>query len=475
MTEHKEFYSVPKYKSLYTGLLKNILLGVLLAVLVWGVITLPSTYIINRYYADEEMQAKRREEYISDLQEYALTNHITLDSSNEIAEWIRRNPYVYLLVYQGSDDKTPSADNVAIAPGAKDKLTEYSGTRIGESLDRNQLIAAARSHGYERIYLSDGSVIVAIAEYTENLYFTAFDIIGFMAAVITFLLMLVRYIRIVIERIKRFESDITIVSEIDMNYEIISEGADEIANLSKQVETMRRTMLDHIKSEQEAREANTELITSISHDIRTPLTVIMGYIEMMKDHSNGDEAMENYILATESTALRLKQLSDEMFKYSLLFGDTDKILKLEEYDAITLFDQLLSEHILLMRERGYDIRLFEVGKTIEDGSVVKTDPQNLMRIVDNIFSNMSKYADKDHTIMINKGMVGSNLVIEFKNKISENIDGAESNGIGLKTCLRLGSLVAKKFEYEKDDDFFICRLIMKISKPEEVSENNDLL
>ena len=463
MTKNKEYGSVPKYRSLYIGLFYNILLGILLGFLVWGVITLPATYLIKRYYVSEEKQVERRTDYLEDLSSYVIENNVTLDNSSLVSDWILKNPYVFLLVYQSNAEKNPSSDDEAIAPGVTDSLIIHRGSRIDESIDRTQLVYSARSHGYYRLDLVDGSVIVAISEYTENFYYAAVGFISILAALIAFFLMLVRYIRIVIERIKRFESDVTIVSEIDMNYEIICEGADEITNLSEKVETMRRKMLDHIKNEQDARAANTELITSISHDIRTPLTVIMGYLEMMKEHDN-DEVMESYVSATESTALRLKQLSDDMFRYSLLFGDSDKAVKLEEYDAITLFDQLLSEHIFLMRERGYDICLDETGGEVKEGSVLLTDPQNLMRIVDNVFSNMSKYADKDHPVFITKGVVGRNMIIEFKNKITANSEGAESNGIGLKTCRRLGELVAKRFEYEKDGEFFICRLVMELKE-----------
>lgn len=467
MIEYKEQGGIRAHRSLYHGLFYNIVIGILLAVTVYFAIRIPSFYIIRHYYITEEMSHSRREEYLADLQTFVLKEHIDLETSDRIGEWVRDNPYVYLLVYQGSAESGEYSGNQNIAPGAKDKLSELSGSRIDESLDRDDLIADARSHGYHLITLLDGNVIVAITEYTENLYYAVFAGISIAAAGLTFILMLVRYIRVIIDRIKRFASDVTIVSEMDMNYEIVSEGKDEIAGLSKNVETMRRTMLDHIKSEQEAREANTELITSISHDIRTPLTVLMGYIEMMKDNGCYDETMKSYIDATESTALRLKQLSDDMFKYSLAFGDTKKSVKLEEYDAGVLFDQLLSEHILLLSEKGYDIRVKALGPELREGSLVRTDAPNLMRIVDNVFSNMGKYADISYPINIVTVLKDDRMTVEFSNRIRKDTEGAESNGIGLKTCVRLASLVADGFEYEKGEENFTCRLHLKIALPKE--------
>ena len=418
------------------------------------------------------MQKNRREEYLSDLSEYVYEKQITLETSEQIGGWVRDNPYVYLLVYQSAmNTETASYSPMEnVRPSEKDKIIELAGSRIDESLDRDELLAAAAKNGYYKIELVDCSVIVAINEYTENLYLVTFNFISIMAAILTFLLAIVGYVRVLIERIKRFEGDVTIVSEIDMGYEIVSEGRDEIANLSTKVETMRRTMLDHIKSEQEAREANTELITSISHDIRTPLTVLMGYIEMMKDHTEGDETMQSYIEATENTAMRLKHLSDDMFKYSLAFGDTKKSVRLDEYDFLTLSEQLFSEHFLLMRENGYDIRVEVTGEEIKEGTTVYTDASNLMRIVDNVFSNLRKYADIDSPVVFVMHSDGSTMTLECRNRIRANTEGAESNGIGLKTCVRLGSLVARKFEYKADGELFVCRLVLDIRPPKEKTE-----
>ena len=465
LTDRKKFDRYRGQRSLYLGLLNNILIGIFLAIFVFFLVLVPSTYVIKKYYLAYDLQAKRHAEYVESLQNYVMAEGVDLENSDEIAEWVRENPYVYLLVYQGSENQE-FTDKTNVVPGAKDKFSELSGSRIDDSMARDELLADARAGGYHLISLTDGQVIVALSEYSENLYLSIFRAASFASAGITFILMLVRYIGMLINRIKRFASDVTIVSELDMNYRIVSEGKDELAGLSDNVENMRQTMLRHIENEKEAMAANTELITSISHDIRTPLTVLMGYIEMMREREK-DEVMLGYIDATESTALRLKQLSDDMFKYLLAFGDTDKAVSLEEYDAGMLFDQALSEHILLLREMGYDISVNNLGDALPEGSLVRTDAQNLMRIVDNIFSNIRKYADMESTINIDTRIDGARLTVEVRNRLRRDTDGAESNGIGLKTCVRLGSVVADGFEYEKNEDSFVCRLYMKIYTPTE--------
>ena len=460
MTDYKERVNVPKHPSLYIGLFYNIVKGILIAVLLWLVIMLTSYYLIGAYYTTPDMKNNRREEYLEGLQSFVTSRYIARENAQEIAEWVRQNPYTYLIVYY--DVELPDSSG-SLDTDVNNKPGEFTGSRIGETLERRQLASDAASGGYHQIALvGGGSVTVAIAEYTENFFYSTFNIISIVAAALVFILSLVKYIRIIIERIKRLESDVTVVAEIDMSYEITEEGADELTNLSDKVEQMRQSMLHHIKSEQEAREANASLIASISHDLRTPLTVLMGYIEMMKAQVGSDEVMESYIAATESTSLRLKQLADDILKYSLAFGDAEKSVNLEEYDATTLLEQILAEHFLLMNEMGYDIRRERRGDVIKQGSTVRTDAPNLMRIIDNVFSNLRKYADISKPITFSYGVSNGRLYLECINSIRTDTESAESNRIGLKTCVRLGSLIAEKFEYFRDGEYFVCRLVIPI-------------
>lgn len=467
MTDYKELQGrllsrfTSRSRSLYLGLFKNIVGGGLLAIIIFLVVFGGSVIAINEFYITEENQTARREEHLSDLQDFVDENDLSLDTIDGVSEWIRENPYVFLVIYYKADAMPASVIPESAAPDKSYRSVEFVGARIDDALDSAELTQDATGGGYYLINLSDGQITVALSEYSEEYYFSTLGLTSLGLAALTFIFTIVNYVGVIISRIKRFEGEVTIVSEWDMNYEIISDGVDEIARLSTNVERMRRRMLEHIQSEQEARQANTELITSISHDIRTPLTVLMGYIEMMKEQEC-DEVMQSYIASTENTAQRLKQLSEDMFKYSLAFGDTGGMISLEEYDAATLFDQLLSEHILLMGEKGYDVQTVHAGELMPDGCVAVTDAQNLMRIVDNIFSNLRKYADPEHPILITIEVQGDKMVLECSNKIRRDTEGAESNGIGLKTCKRLASLVADGFEYGTEGDYFTCRLSLAI-------------
>ena len=474
MTEYKHHITGKKHKSLYLGLAYNIIIGILIALAVFFAITLTASYVVEKQYATAENKKMRVMEYVAQLQDFVSQNRVGKENIDEINDWIRNEPYVFLLVYETENRVVPSSfDFGAASPNVKNKLIEISGSRIDGSLDRNTLIEMAQANGYYEIQLVDFKVVVAVCEFTENAYLTASRIGAIFLAFVAFFAVLVNYIRVTIERIKRFESDVTIVSEIDMNYEIVSEGADEIAKLSGNVEVMRQRMLENVRSEKEAREANTELIAAISHDIRTPLTVLLGYLEMMKERETDDPVMQGYIASTESTAYRLKHLSDNMFKYSLAFGDAEKSVSLEEYDAETLLEQLISEHMVLLRENGYSVEIINDGEVELAGRKIVTDAPNLMRIFDNIFSNLEKYADWDYDIIFKISVSEGKLCLECQNRISKESKEVESNGIGLKNCVRLGSMIADKFEYESDGETFTCRLVIPCKSSQDVKNGED--
>lgn len=458
MTNVKETVTVKKTQSLYVGLLLAIVSAVFIAGVLYVLLRFASVFIIDRHFASDESKRGRIEDYVSDLQAFVDENVATSAETDVIEEWIRRNRYVYLLVYKEGElfFSSDSEGDGTIPPLGSGGITvEYP--------DREELIRYAEENGQHLITLGDGTPLFAsVAEFTEYLYYDIANLLSFAMAMVVLSIVIINYFRQMIARIKRLAVQVTAVSSGDMNSPIVAEGGDEISKLSRDVDNMRASILENLRREREARDANTELITSMSHDIRTPLTVLLGYIDVMKSYTQ-DEIMQTYVAASEKTAMRLKQLSDDMFKYSIAFGKPEESMKLELYDADTLIGQMLSEHILLLEESGYGVDVTGEDAALGAGATVYTDAQYLMRIVDNIFSNIYKYADVDEKISVDIKRNDKSLSVTIKNKIKKNKEDVESNGIGLKTCARLAEYVAEKFSYEESCGEFAVTLTLKIS------------
>ena len=356
-----------------------------------------------------------------------------------------------------TEDNTPEDDTPA-TPDQPDK-PEHDEPLGGITINwptRSELEAEAKSRDMLFIELPENQYVYAkFAEYTEYLYYDIANISCIVLAALALLIIFLLYISRLTKRISRLGQEVTIVASGETDMHITVSGEDEISELATNVESMRSTIVENYKKEKEALDSNTALITSMSHDIRTPLTVLFGYIDVMKARAGDDEVMQGYISAAESTAQRLKHLSDDMFGYFLVFGKDETTLSVEEYDAVTLLEQMLTEHIFLMKEQGYDVELSLESERLAN-RLIKTDASSMVRILGNIFSNLVKYADQKKPVNISIYLSGEYVVAEFFNAVRTDTEQVESNRIGLKTCQKLAEKMGAKFEsFALQNDFYV--------------------
>ena len=485
----------------------TLLFGVGIALVLFFVTNFLADFYIQKKYMSEERRKERAASYVEDLQNYVTENGLSSDDTNEISKWAKGYRYLYVLIYKddklmfesgnyesSNTDKTgenkENADDVpdnSVENGAENTDNNTDGTDTDTPTDtdgasdesqntegtskkddekyqapgitvrvptRDELIAEAVAGGSHPIVTTDGVLIASMVDYTEYLYYDIFNIVSVMLGFLGFLLVMWVYFFELTKRITQLGKEVTAVADGDMTRAITAEGEDEITRLCTDVEYMRSSMLENIEKERAALEANRELITAMSHDIRTPLTVLLGYIDIMKLNApEGD--MQQYIEASERTALRLKKMSDDMFSYFLVYGGGIEV-SVQECDARTLVDQMLSGHVFLLREQGYTIDFNFEGEDNEflSDTIVVTDPPQLMRIVENIFSNVMKYADKEKTVSIFVGAEVDEMTIKVTNHVAQNIDGAQKNGIGLRSCMKLANAMDIRFSSDGEDGVF---------------------
>ena len=492
---------------------------------------------IQKKYLSEEKKAERSKEYVEDLQEYVTGLGLSCDDTKEISEWAQSYKYLYVLIYkddkllfesgryeeqkapeigenkenaddepqkpeadeesgesnntpenpEGAPDEGGAADNMT---GSTDDKSDADNAEKEESQDsqnkypssgitvktptREELISEAVAGGSHPIVTSDGVLLASMVDYTEYLYYDIFNIVSVVLAFLGFLLVMWFYFFDLTRRITRLGREVTAVADGDMQRSITAEGEDEITRLCTDVEYMRSSMLENIEKERAALEANRELITAMSHDIRTPLTVLLGYLDIMKLNApDGD--MQQYIEASERTALRLKKMSDDMFGYFLVYGGGIEVSE-QECEARTLVDQMLSGHVFLLREQGYCIDFNFEGEDNDflSDTVVVTDPPQLMRIVDNIFSNVMKYADVEKPVTVFVGAEVDEMTIRVTNYVRANPDEAQKNGIGLRSCMKLANAMDIRFSSAEEGGVFESVMYVPIIPHVEYSDTDEV-
>ncbi len=422
-----------KIGSLNVALIATLTLGISIAFAAYLAIDVVARVMIDTVYMAPERQRERCDEYADELQKYVTQNEITSQDSAAFTTWMEEAKYVYLTVYGQNED-------------------------TGEYEDEGHYVYS--------ITAADGEVLtVELIDYTNDFYYGIFDLIKLASAVVILFAIMIVYVQRITARISRLAQEVGAVSGGDTTREIRMSGRDEIAYLAESVEQMRVSILTKIEAERAAIEANSELITSMSHDIRTPLTVLLGYIEMMKERVDGDPAMKEYVLASEKTAMRLKRLSDELFNYFLLFGNGAQNVNLSVYNFGFLADQMLAEYVLLAWEREYSVT---VDVSVEANSCeILTDPDMLMRIIENLFSNMFKYADRAFDIRIRAEVSEGVATLTFTNTIDRSGHKVETNGIGLKSCRKIADTLGLGFEHGEEGDTYTTVITFPKAENEE--------
>ena len=197
--------------------------------------------------------------------------------------------------------------------------------------------------------------------------------------------------------ITKLSTAIQNISEGDLNTTVEVVGDDEFsamaANLNKMVEDIRRLM----DKERESERTKNELITNIAHDLRTPLTSIIGYLELLSaPTSNMSPEMEKkYINITYTKAKRLEKLIEDLFGFTKLnYGKVS--MKVTKVDIVKLLSQLLEEFYpnFMDKDLAYELQSNVPAK------MINADGNLLARLFDNLINNAIKYGAEGKRIVV---------------------------------------------------------------------------
>ena len=215
----------------------------------------------------------------------------------------------------------------------------------------------------------------------------------------------------------------------DLNQPIASMGNDELGVLARELDQMRSTLYTSIQQEVESRRANQDLITAMSHDLRTPLTILHGYLDILGTFGrNPEQTNLNMSGAVCKKTEDIQQLTDRMFEYSLVYEPPQSPLLVPI--PLKNVQHMLSEHLDFLRLAG-----FQTSETIAPlYGQIEGDETSLKRLFQNLFSNVLKYGDKSEPVTLQISQKNDIFQIILSNAVKKDLTGIESNRIGLKKC-----------------------------------------
>ncbi|GAB6168014.1 HAMP domain-containing sensor histidine kinase [Clostridium carnis] len=222
---------------------------------------------------------------------------------------------------------------------------------------------------------------------------------SFLALVLSVLVFISIFIIITNKKMKYIEEiakGVRIISQGDLSYRIEEKGKDEIKNLAENINVMAKEIETRIQGERRAEKTKGELITNVSHDLRTPLTSVMGYIGLIKEKKyENEEVMNEYLNIAFNKSNQLKELIEDLFEYTKLNNNGIQLNK-TKVNISEFLSQLIEEYIPIFEENNLNI----VKKFVDDESFVEVDGSKMVRVFENLFSNAVKYSFKPGEIIV---------------------------------------------------------------------------
>ncbi|MBQ3481104.1 MAG: HAMP domain-containing histidine kinase [Oscillospiraceae bacterium] len=428
--------------SLNAKMLFAALIALLLAVGVFFGAYGIGSYFIDKVYMSPESVSARKAQIYTDFNVYVRQNGLSGTDSAAIARWTAKRDDVTIIVTGGGGN--------------------YSVRRGEEAPVSSQISDLVQIAGiYGKLYpmrFADGEYQIAIGDSSQNRERNVFLIGSLVLAAVAFIAVMFFYIRRVTDRIIGLSEEAVVIGRGDLEAPITASGGDEISVLASEMDNMRRSVIERMGNEKRAWEANSELITAISHDIRTPMTSLIGYLGLLNESSPDDgESRERFAAAAYHKALELKDLTDELFKYFLVFGRAEIEMQRESYDARLLVEQLVGEAAFDLKDAGFEVEQ----RDFSGECSIVTDPMYLKRVMDNLVSNAKKYADRSRPIVIRSELAEGVLSVRVSNTIARGVSRVESTKIGLRTCEKIMQAMDGSFEAKIDGDRYAAVFSLK--------------
>lgn len=266
----------------------------------------------------------------------------------------------------------------------------------------------------------------------------------------------------------------------DTKYKVDEKGfyGDELI-LAQAVNNIGESVQKAVETSMKDERLKADLITNVSHDIKTPLTSIINYVDLIKRENIENQKVKEYVAILDSKSQRLKQLTDDLVEASKI-SSGNIVLQLEKINLIELLNQTIGEFSEKFSQKSL-IPVFEAPKEV---LCIQADSRRIWRIMENLFNNIFKYAMQGTRIYIEIQKIqeengGNQVALSIKN-ISEKplnikpeelverfIRGDESrttegSGLGLSIAKNLTEAQQGKLDILMDGDLFKVVLIFPL-------------
>lgn len=270
-----------------------------------------------------------------------------------------------------------------------------------------------------------------------------------------------------VEELNKIQMALKSIYDGDTNIEL---NPNELKGVLKQmavyIDDIAGGLSNAIEQSLKSERLKTELITNVSHDIKTPLTSIINYVDLLKKEKMPNEKATEYLMILDNKSQRLKKLTEDLVEASKASSGNIKLNK-ERLNVKELVQQVSGEFEDRFKERGLE----EITTFPEQDVYIKADGRYMCRILENIYSNVAKYAMENTRVYLDVVKNQHTVVIQMKNISKQELNisadelmqrfvrgetsrNTEGSGLGLSIASSLTELQGGQFHIYLDGDLF---------------------
>jgi signal transduction histidine kinase len=412
----------------------SLIAGVFVAQLVEDI----SLQLIMQKIGSDDYYERQTQDCLDRLSNFITSNQVTEQNIELLASWAQKESNVYVVFYR--DVEALFSSNTIFFTEDEEVAIPLNGTGLP----------------YYDVSLFDGTIIKAELDcYMDPHLFYLVDIAGYMMGGTIFVMLLFLLIHQKIRYINRLHQELKILGSGNLEYTVTIRGNDEITGLAEGIENLKNGILDQQLMKDEAEKANMELVTAMSHDLRTPLTSLIGYLELLTMQRYEDEAqMQKYLEHCREKAFQLKKMSDRLFEYFLVYGKRDYQYQFHTITCENLLEDLCNSQFFDWQEQGGTL----ICQIDALSGIIQVDSEYLQRVIDNLISNLKKYGDLNQPLEIMAYEKDQTLSIRICNHIKPMHSLKESTQIGLRTCQRIMGEHKGSFSWSQEGEYFMVEL-----------------
>lgn len=383
---------------------------------------------------------KQMDEVAQRFQDYVTANEVSSDDKRAIARW-NQEEYDYWIYVYTEDTLLFNSKNLWI--------------------EINEMQIMDIPHSYS-IQFTNQDAELLIFPFFSFQFLYGMKSVCFIASALVFIFLFLVLLHRKIAYLLYISDCVERMQHGDLSLRIQSGGKDEMASLALNINEMARVLDEQIKTEKLLKQQQTEMIASLSHDLRTPLTSVISYLEFIQQRNyDSEEKRDEYTRIVYQKSIQIKQLIDQLFE-QVTSQNKPILTNSQVLDGDHLILETIDEFEALLAYEGFTVK-----KEIDfhHSFSILMELHDFYRLMDNLYSNLLKYADDLKDVYFKMSHDDHQLRLSLSNGIQPlSKSWADSHGIGLKNCEQILRQYGGRLEIHEDNQMFEQLIYLPILK-----------